>query len=131
MRQGRRNKGPVVVSETTEEEEEEAGGEAVAVADVPAGSFSFKLKPKNIRRGGIGRVTPLFISTETHPFNIKKRLSDLMNYPAVSCGVSEGRCFAWLSMTDQCHSEAESRRISLQRRSKLPGIRPPAIQSEP
>ncbi len=49
MRQGRRNKGPVVVSETTEEEEE-AGGEAVAVADVPAGSFSFKLKPKNIRR---------------------------------------------------------------------------------
>jgi len=54
MRQGRRNKGPVVVSETTEEEEEEAGGEAVAVAvaDVLAGSFSFKLKPKNIRRGG-------------------------------------------------------------------------------
>jgi hypothetical protein len=54
MRQGRRNKGPVVVSETTEEEE--AGGEAVAVAvaeavaDVPAGSFSFRLKPKNIRR---------------------------------------------------------------------------------
>ena len=53
MRQSRRNKGPVVVSETTEEEEEEeAGGEAVAVADVLAGSFSFKLKPKNIRRGG-------------------------------------------------------------------------------
>jgi hypothetical protein len=52
MRQGRRNKGPVVVSETTEEEE--AGEEAVAVAvvDVPAGSFSLKLKPKNIRRGG-------------------------------------------------------------------------------
>jgi len=48
MRQSRRNKGPVVVSETTEEEE--AGGEAVAVADVPAGSFSFRLKPKNIRR---------------------------------------------------------------------------------
>ena len=46
MRQGRRNKGPVVVSETTEEEE--AGGEAVA--NVPAGSFSFRLKPKNIRR---------------------------------------------------------------------------------
>ncbi len=45
MRQGRRNKGPVVVSETTEEEE--AGGEAVANA--PAGSFSFRLKPKNIR----------------------------------------------------------------------------------
>ncbi len=48
MRQSRRNKGPVVVSETTEEEEE-AGGEAVAVANVPAGSFSFRLKPKNIR----------------------------------------------------------------------------------
>ena len=44
MRQGRRNKGPVVVSETTEGE---AGGEAVA--NVPAGSFSFRLKPKNIR----------------------------------------------------------------------------------
>ena len=47
-----------------------------------------------------------------------------MNYPAASCGVSEGRCFAWLSMTDQCHSEAESRRISLQRHSKLRGINP-------
>ena len=46
MRQSRRNKGPVVVSETTEEEE--AGGEVVA--NVPAGSCSFKLKPKNIRR---------------------------------------------------------------------------------
>ena len=46
MRQSRRNKGPVVVSETTEEEEE-AGGEVVA--NVPAGSFSFRLKPKNIR----------------------------------------------------------------------------------
>ena len=39
------DKGPVVVSETTEGE---AGGGAVA--NVPAGSFSFKLKPKNIRR---------------------------------------------------------------------------------
>ncbi len=47
-----------------------------------------------------------------------------MNYPAASYGVSEGRCFAWLSMTDQCHSEAESRRISLQIRSKLRGINP-------
>jgi len=28
------------------------------------------------------------------------------------------------TMTDQCHSEAESRRISLQRRSKLRGINP-------
>jgi len=49
MRQGRRNKGPVVVSETTEEEGEaegEAVAVAVAVADVPAGSFSVKLKPK-------------------------------------------------------------------------------------
>ena len=45
MRQSRRNKGPVVVSETTEGG---AGGEAVAVADVPAGSFSFRLKPKKI-----------------------------------------------------------------------------------
>ncbi len=35
----------MVVSETTEGG---AGGEAVAVADVPAGSFSFRLKPKNI-----------------------------------------------------------------------------------
>ena len=33
-----------MVSETTEEE---AGGEVVA--NVPAGSFSFRLKPKNIR----------------------------------------------------------------------------------
>ena len=40
-----------------------------------------------------------------------------MNYPSASCGVSEGRCLAWLSMTHQRHSEAESRRISLQRRS--------------
>ncbi len=48
MRQDRRNKGLVVVSETTEEGE--AGGEAVAVANVPAGSFSFRLNPKNIRR---------------------------------------------------------------------------------
>ncbi len=48
MRQGHRNKGPVVVSETTEEGE----AEGEAVADVLAGSFSFKLKPKNIRRGG-------------------------------------------------------------------------------
>ncbi len=46
MRQSRRNKGPVVVSETTEGE---AGGEAVAVATVPAGSFSFRLKQKNLR----------------------------------------------------------------------------------
>jgi len=57
MRQGRRNKGPVVVSETTEEEGEAEGeavavAVAVAVADVPAGSFSVKLKPKHIRRGG-------------------------------------------------------------------------------
>ncbi len=43
MRQSRRNKGPVVVSETTEGE---AGGEAVA--NVTARSFSFRLKPKNI-----------------------------------------------------------------------------------
>ncbi len=50
-----------MVSETTEEEEE-AGGEAgaVAVADVPAGSFSFKLKPKNIRRGGDRSGDPPF-----------------------------------------------------------------------
>ncbi len=94
MRQGRRNKGPVVDSETTEEEGEaegEAVAVAVAVADVPAGSFSFKLKPKNIRRGGIGRVTPLFISTETHPFNIKKRHSDLYNPNCDSIRI--GPCF--------------------------------------
>ncbi len=51
------------------------------------------------------------------------RLKNL-NYPAASYGVSEGRCFAWLSMTDHCHSEGESRRISRQIRSKLQGINP-------
>jgi len=63
MRQGRRNKGPVVVSETTEEEEE-AGGEAVA--NVPAGSFSFRLKPKNIRKVSlVATQTPFSRQLET------------------------------------------------------------------
>jgi len=48
-----------------------------------------------------------------------KRVQRQMNYPAASYGVSEVGCFAWLSMTDQCHSEAESRKISLQIHSKL------------
>ncbi len=61
MRQGHRNKGPVVVSETTEEE---AGGEVVA--NVPAGSCSFKLKPKNIRRVSVvATQTPLSRQLET------------------------------------------------------------------
>ena len=56
----------MVVSETTEEEEEEAGGEAVAVANVPAGSFSFRLKPKNIRRVSlVATQTPLSRQLET------------------------------------------------------------------
>jgi len=29
----------------------------------------------------------------------KRRKSEMMNYPAARYGVSEGRCFAWLSMT--------------------------------
>ncbi len=63
-----------------------------------------------------------------------------MNYPAAICGVSEGGVLRSAqhdpfdktqghgevnrTMTDQCHSEAESRRISLQIRSKLRGINP-------
>ncbi len=60
MRQGRRNKGPVVVLETTEEE---AGGEVV-VANVPAGSCSFRLKPKNIRRVSLVAMNHAHVKAE-------------------------------------------------------------------
>ena len=50
MRQGHRNKGPVVVSETTEVVVVAGGEVVVVVVVVPAGSFPFRLKPKNIRR---------------------------------------------------------------------------------
>jgi hypothetical protein len=61
MRQSRRNKGPVVVSETTEEGE--AGGEVVA--NVLAGSYSFRLKPKYEKDSLVATQTPLSRQLET------------------------------------------------------------------
>jgi hypothetical protein len=53
----------VVVSETTEEGE--AGGEAVAVANVLAGSYSFRLKPKYEKDSLVATQTPLSRQLET------------------------------------------------------------------